>query len=293
VVGNHLSGAGNSGNRSGVQLHRRRIAKRIRSKARPIMMLEVRDLQISYRDQVVSSVPTLDLEPGQVLGIAGESGSGKSQTALALMGLTRYANGVVTGSMMLDGRELLSLSARQWRLVRGRDIAMILQSPRAALNPTMKLGALFSRTLRLHGMTKDQRGPRMVQALAEVVLDAEILDRYPHEISGGQAQRFAIALVAALRVKVLIADEPTSALDVTVQAEVIDVLRNLRDRHGTAIIFISHDLSVIGELADTVMVMRDGTVVEQGSADAIFNQPTQEYTRMLLAAIPVIGGRSR
>lgn len=257
------------------------------------MMLEVRDLQISYRDQVVSSVPTLDLEPGQVLGIAGESGSGKSQTALALMGLTRYANGVVTGSMMLDGRELLSLSARQWRLVRGRDIAMILQSPRAALNPTMKLGALFSRTLRLHGMTKDQRGPRMVQALAEVVLDAEILDRYPHEISGGQAQRFAIALVAALRVKVLIADEPTSALDVTVQAEVIDVLRNLRDRHGTAIIFISHDLSVIGELADTVMVMRDGTVVEQGSADAIFNQPTQEYTRMLLEAIPVIGGRSR
>jgi ABC-type dipeptide/oligopeptide/nickel transport system ATPase component len=170
---------------------------------------------------------------------------------------------------------------------------MILQSPRAALNPTMKLGALFSRTLRLHGMTKDQRGPRMVQALAEVVLDAEILDRYPHEISGGQAQRFAIALVAALRVKVLIADEPTSALDVTVQAEVIDVLRNLRDRHGTAIIFISHDLSVIGELADTVMVMRDGTVVEQGSADAIFNQPTQEYTSMLLAAIPVIGGRSR
>jgi ABC-type dipeptide/oligopeptide/nickel transport system ATPase component len=133
----------------------------------------------------------------------------------------------------------------------------------------------------------------MVQALAEVVLDAEILDRYPHEISGGQAQRFAIALVAALRVKVLIADEPTSALDVTVQAEVIDVLRNLRDRHGTAIIFISHDLSVIGELADTVMVMRDGTVVEQGSADAIFNQPTQEYTSMLLAAIPVIGGRSR
>ena len=167
---------------------------------------------------------------------------------------------------------------------------MILQSPRAALNPTISLGDLFGRTLKLHGVPRSERRRRMEQALAEVVLDAEILRRYPHEVSGGQAQRFAIALVAALRVDVLIADEPTSALDVTVQSEVIDVLRGLRERHGTAIIFISHDLAVIGELADQVMVMRAGAVVESGATAQILSAPAEQYTRDLLAAVPVIGG---
>ncbi|MSW42483.1 MAG: ATP-binding cassette domain-containing protein, partial [Actinobacteria bacterium] len=202
-------------------------------------MISVRDLRVCYGGTTVAHVPEFDLAAGQVLGIAGESGSGKSQTALALMGLTRYAGGTVSGSIMLGGVELSTLSNKQWRSVRGRQIAMILQSPRASLNPTMTLGALFGRTLKLHGVPRAERRPRMEQALAEVMLDPQILSRYPHQVSGGQAQRCAIALVGALRVDVLIADEPTSALDVTVQSEVIDVLRSLRERHGTAIVFIS------------------------------------------------------
>jgi len=252
------------------------------------MILQVRDLQVSYGKQVVAHIPELDLAEGSILGIAGESGSGKSQTALALMGLTRYSGGAVSGSIVLDGKDLTALSRRQWREVRGREIAMILQSPRAALNPTIKLGSLFERTLKLHGVARADRRERMQQALAEVVLDAEILGRYPHQVSGGQAQRFAIALVAALRVKVLIADEPTSALDVTVQSEVIEVLRGLRERHGTSIVFISHDLAVISELADDLMVMRNGAVVERGSAQGVLSAPTEEYTRDLIAAVPTI-----
>ncbi|MEI6374374.1 MAG: ABC transporter ATP-binding protein [Actinomycetes bacterium] len=252
-------------------------------------MISVRDLRVSYGGTVVAHVPGFDLATGQVLGIAGESGSGKSQTALALMGLTRYSGGTVTGSVKLDGVELSTLSSKQWRSVRGRKIAMIMQSPRAALNPTISLGTLFARTLKLHGVPRSERHARMEQALAEVMLDPQILTRYPHEVSGGQAQRFAIALVAALRVDVLIADEPTSALDVTVQSEVIDVLRNLRESHGTAIVFISHDLAVISELADRVMVMRGGEVVEQGLTEQILHEPAEQYTRDLVAAVPVIG----
>ena len=252
-------------------------------------MISVRDLRVSYGGTVVAHVPEFDLATGQVLGIAGESGAGKSQPALALMGLTRYSGGTVTGSVKLDGVELSTLSSKQWRSVRGRKIAMIMQSPRAALNPTISLGTLFARTLKLHGVPRSERHARMEQALAEVMLDPQILTRYPHEVSGGQAQRFAIALVAALRVDVLIADEPTSALDVTVQSEVIDVLRNLRESHGTAIVFISHDLAVISELADRVMVMRGGEVVEQGLTEQILHEPAEQYTRDLVAAVPVIG----
>jgi len=252
-------------------------------------MMRVRDLRVTYGSRVVARVPELDLEAGQVLGIAGESGSGKSQTALALMGLTKYSGGAVTGSIKLDDVELTALSDREWRGIRGRRIAMILQSPRAALNPTITLGELFRRTLKLHGVPKADRYEQMEQALGEVVLEPRILDRYAHEVSGGQAQRFAIALVAALRVDVLIADEPTSALDVTVQSEVVDILRGLRERHGTALVFISHDLAVIGELADEVMVMRDGEVVEHGPASRLLSAPSDEYTQALLEAVPVIG----
>lgn len=252
-------------------------------------MIQVRDLRIQYGDRVVAHVPELDLEPGTVTGIAGESGSGKSQTALALMGLSSYAGATVTGSITLDGVELTTKSPKQWRQIRGRRIAMIMQSPRAALNPTLKLGVLFSRTLRLHGVTRSEVGERMRSALDEVVLSGDILDRYPHQVSGGQAQRFAIALVSALRAEVVIADEPTSALDVTVQSEVIEVLRELRDRHGTAMLFISHDLAVISELADSVTVMRQGVVVEQGPTSEVLGSPREEYTRALLAAVPIIG----
>ncbi len=253
-------------------------------------MIQIRDLRVSYGATVVAHVPELEVAAGQVVGIAGESGSGKSQTALALMGLSRHAGATVTGSITLDGEELTTRSEAQWRQIRGRRIAMIMQSPRAALNPTLTLGTLFARTLKLHGVERSGRAERMRAALDEVVLSTDILDRYPHQVSGGQAQRFAIALVSALRAEVVIADEPTSALDVTVQSEVIDVLRGLRDRHGTALVFISHDLAVISELADSVTVMRAGEVVESGPTAVVLGSPREEYTKDLVAAVPVIGG---
>ncbi|HEX3930027.1 MAG TPA: ABC transporter ATP-binding protein [Nocardioides sp.] len=252
-------------------------------------MIRVRDLRVSYGGRVVAHVPELDLPARTVVGIAGESGSGKSQTALALMGLSEYAGARVTGSIALDGEELTTKSPSEWRRIRGRRMGMIMQSPRAALNPTMRLGAVFSRTLKLHGVGGGERASRMRSALDEVVLSPDILQRYPHQVSGGQAQRFAIALVSALRPDVIIADEPTSALDVTVQAEVIEVLRGLRDKHGTALLFISHDLAVISELADSVTVMRQGEVVESGPAGEVLRAPREPYTQALLAAVPVIG----
>ena len=166
---------------------------------------------------------------------------------------------------------------------------MIMQSPRGALNPTLKLGTLFGSTLKLHGIPRAERLPRMQAALGEVVLSPEILDRYPHQVSGGQAQRFSIALVLALQADVVIADEPTSALDVTVQAEVIEVLRGLRDRVGTTMLFISHDLAVISELADDVTIMRQGQVIESGPVADVLRNPHEEYTQELLAAVPKIG----
>ena len=254
-------------------------------------MIEIRDLQIHYGSRLVAQLPELDLKAGMVAGIAGESGSGKSQTALAIMGLSKYSGARVSGSIRLDGQELTTMSQRRMRAIRGRRIAMILQSPRAALNPTLTLGTLFTRTLKLHGIRRSEIADRIRTSLAEVVLGTEILERYPHQVSGGQAQRFAIALVSALRADVIIADEPTSALDVTVQSEVIEVLRKLKDLHGTSMLFISHDLAVISELADTVTVMRSGEVVESGPTSEVLVVPKHDYTKALLAAAPVIGGR--
>jgi peptide/nickel transport system ATP-binding protein len=251
-------------------------------------MIEIRELRVHYGDRVVVHVPELHLVQGSVTAIAGESGSGKSQTALAIMGLSKYGGARTTGSIALDGNELTTMSERQWRRVRGRRIAMIMQNPRAALNPTFTLGKFFAQTLRLHGVERAQTRSRMESALTEVVLSTDILDRYPHQVSGGQAQRFAIALVSALRADVVIADEPTSALDVTVQAEVMEVLRDLRDRHGTTMLFISHDLAVISEIADSVMIMRQGGVVESGATTDVLGAPREDYTKRLLAAVPVI-----
>ena len=254
-------------------------------------MIAVRDLEIAFGERTVARVPALDLPRGQVVGLAGESGSGKSMTALAITGLAGHVGARVRGSVQLDGQELVGLPERDLRRVRGRRIAMVMQSPRGALTPTQRLGRLFDRALRAHGVEAADRRDRMRAAVAEVRLDAGILRRYPHQVSGGQAQRFALALALALRADVLVADEPTSALDVTVQAEVVTLLRRLRDDHGTAVLFISHDLAVIGELAERIVVMRAGEVVEEGPARRVLASPEQDYTRELVAAVPVIGRR--
>jgi peptide/nickel transport system ATP-binding protein len=252
-------------------------------------VVAIRDLEIAFGDRVVASVPELDLCRGQVVGLAGESGSGKSMTAMALLGLAGHSGATVRGSIRLGDTELVGMAERDLRHVRGRRIALVMQSPRGALSPTQRLGQLFDRALRTHGVEAAERERRIRAAIAEVRLEADVLRRYPHEVSGGQAQRFAIALAVALRAEVLVADEPTSALDVTVQAEVVDLLRRVRDEHGTAVLFISHDLAVIGQLAERVVVMRAGAVVESGPARTVLSAPTQEYTRELVAAVPAIG----
>jgi ABC-type glutathione transport system ATPase component len=252
-------------------------------------MIEVRDLEVAFGANVVARVASLDLNAGEIVGLAGESGSGKSMTALAILGLTRSLGGDVRGSITLDGEQLLGQSEAGWRALRGRRIAMVMQSPRGSLNPTLKLGKFFERTLALHGVEGAEADARIRTALADVALEDTLLGRYPHQVSGGQAQRFAIALAVALRAEVLLADEPTSALDVTVQAQVVELLARLREEHGTAMLFISHDLAVIGRLADQVVVMRDGAVVEQGPAGRVLTAPTAEYTKALIDAVPVIG----
>ncbi|MGQ0668060.1 MAG: ABC transporter ATP-binding protein [Actinomycetota bacterium] len=251
--------------------------------------LGVRDLRISFGDRMVVDLERLDLLPGEILGLAGESGSGKSMTALAVAGLAWTMGARVEGSIVLDGEELVGRSEAELRKVRGSRIAMIFQSPLAALNPVRRVGDLFVRALRLHGATKEEAGERAERAMREVLLSPELLRRYPHELSGGQAQRVAIATALALRAEVLLADEPTSALDVTVQAEILETLRRLRDEDGMSVLFISHDLAVIAELCDRVAVMREGRIVEEGPPEEVLRRPRHDYTKELLAAVPKVG----
>lgn len=255
------------------------------------MSLEVRRLEILFGERRVVDLEALDVGREEIVGLVGESGSGKSMTALAVLGLAKLAGAQVRGSIRLDGAELVGLPERQLRRVRGERIAMIFQNPVSAFNPLFRVGDLFVRTLRLHGVARADARERASEALREVLLVPELLERYPQQLSGGQAQRVAIALALALRSEVLLADEPTSALDVTVQAEILELLRGLRDREQMAILFISHDLGAVAQLCDRVAVMRDGRIVESGAADAVLRNPQDEYTRQLIAAVPKLGER--
>ncbi|HKI91242.1 MAG TPA: ATP-binding cassette domain-containing protein [Gaiellaceae bacterium] len=251
-------------------------------------MIEARDLTVAFGGTVVARVPELEIRPGTIVGLAGESGSGKSMTALALLGLTRHLGATVTGSVKLDGEELTVLSERRLRHIRGRRVALVLQSPRAALNPTLRLRAFARRTLALHGVPRREADARLRSVADSVLLAPDVLERFPHQVSGGEAQRFAIALALALGAEYVLADEPTSALDVTVQAEVIALLRRVRDEHGVGMLLISHDLAVIDNLAERTIVMRVGDVVESGDTKTVLGSPSDPYTRELLAAVPTI-----
>ncbi|MCU1433084.1 MAG: transporter ATP-binding protein [Actinotalea sp.] len=232
-----------------------------------------------------------EVRSGEVLAIVGESGSGKTQSSMSLIGLLP-PNGRASGSAALLGRELLGLKHKQLSQVRGKDVAVIFQEPMTALNPVYTVGFQIIETLRTHF----DIGPKAARAraielltLVDIPSPATSVDKYPHQLSGGQRQRAMIAQALACDPKLLIADEPTTALDVTVQAEILKLLRDLRSRIDSGIILITHDMGVVADLADRVIVMKEGRIVEAGTADEIFNRPQHAYTQQLLAAVPHLG----
>ncbi len=241
----------------------------------------------SGRVRVVDGVSFV-VAAGTTLGIVGESGCGKSVTALSIMGLLPKPAGVVVAGRVLLGKDdLLALPAASLRAIRGRRIAMIFQEPMTALNPVQRIGKQLIEVLQIHGEPGNHVA-RAVELLTEVGIPAprSRLDDYPHQLSGGMRQRVLIAIALACRPDVLIADEPTTALDVTIQAQILELIEALQRQRGMAVIFITHDLGVIAEIADNVVVMYAGRVVEQGRVDALFARPLHPYTRGLLASIP-------
>jgi peptide/nickel transport system ATP-binding protein len=258
-------------------------------------LLEVNDLSIWFRTgaaerQVVSEL-NLSVAAGEVLGLVGESGSGKSVTALAILHLLDPA-ARVEGSIRFGGAELSSLPAEDMRKRRGKDIAMIFQEPMTALNPVMSIGEQVAEAIRAHQPRISRRLVRQkaLESLNAVAIPdpAARYRDYPHQFSGGQRQRILIAMAIANRPRLLIADEPTTALDVTVQAQILELLADLRRDFGLAMLFISHDLAVVSQVADRVMVMRQGLTLEAGSVAQIFRQPLHAYTRSLLGAVPTM-----
>jgi ABC-type glutathione transport system ATPase component len=252
------------------------------------MTLRIADLDIRFGTRQVVAMDELAVGRGEIVGLAGESGSGKSLTTLAVLGLAHTVGATVTGSIRLGDRELTGLSESQLRALRGRHIAAIFQSPSTAFSPVFRVGHVVLRALRQHGMSGSEASDRAAAAMRSVLLPPELLRRYPSQLSGGQLQRVAIALALALQAELLLADEPTSALDVTVQAEVLELLRGLRDSTGMSILFISHDLAVVAELCDRVAVMRAGAIVEQGATAQVLSDPRDPYTAELLASVPTM-----
>jgi peptide/nickel transport system ATP-binding protein len=253
------------------------------------MRLAIKNLQVRFGDRQVVGIDEFSLGEAEIVGLAGESGSGKSMTTLAILGLAHTVGATVSGSIRLDGTELTTLSQRQLRELRGRRIAAIFQSPAMAFSPVFRVGSVVLGALRLHGMSKPEAAGAARKAMRQVLLAPDLLDRYPAQLSGGQLQRVAIALALALRAEVLLADEPTSALDVTVQAEVLELLRGLREREGMSVLLISHDLAVAAELCDRVAIMQAGRIVEHGPASQVLSAPQHGYTAELLASVPRIG----
>ncbi|HET6186298.1 MAG TPA: ABC transporter ATP-binding protein [Trebonia sp.] len=261
-------------------------------------MLEVRDLHVQFRtdDGLVKAVDGLsfDLERGRTLGIVGESGSGKSVTSLAIMGLHRSSAGKgggteITGQIRLDGEDLVSSSAERVRQLRGSKMAMIFQDPLSALHPYYSVGAQISEAYRVHNKVSRQVArKRAIDLLGRVGIPQPTVrvDDYPHQFSGGMRQRAMIAMALSCDPELLIADEPTTALDVTVQAQILDLISDLQSEFGSAVIIITHDLGVVAELSDDILVMYAGRVAEYGSAADIFGRPDHPYTWGLLSSMP-------
>jgi peptide/nickel transport system ATP-binding protein len=263
-------------------------------------LLEVEDLRTSFvtRRGVVRAVDgvSLSLDRGRTLGIVGESGCGKSVTALSIIGLLPRPTGrIVGGRIVFDGQDVTRLSDRALEDLRGREIATIFQDPMTSLNPTVPVGVQLTETIRRHlGTPRKEARARALELLEEVQIPnaAARLDEYPHQFSGGMRQRVMIAIAISCRPRLLIADEPTTALDVTVQAQILDLLDELRREYDMAMILITHDMGVVAEVADDVAVMYAGQIVEQASALELFERPEHPYTEALLGALPQLEGEA-
>ena len=258
-------------------------------------ILEVKDFTVDFWVDGVwypaAVNMNFELHPGKVLAIVGESGSGKSTTALGLMSLLA-SNARMTGSVKVKDQEMLNAKAATLRKFRGKEVAYIFQEPMTALNPVYTIGFQVVETLRNHfDLGPSQARARAVElfTLVEIPNPEQSFDKYPHQLSGGQRQRAMIAQALACDPGLLVADEPTTALDVTVQAEILDLMRGLKDKLNSAILLITHDMGVVADMADHILVMKDGLTVESGSADQIFNKPQHPYTQQLLAAVPKLG----
>jgi len=256
-------------------------------------LLEIENLSVEFpsRSSVLHAVEgvSLSLDAGDVLGIVGESGSGKSVTMMALMGLVPYPGRVTASKMRFDGHDLLGLSTKERSRLTGKDVAMIFQEPTTSLNPCFSVGFQLAETLRVHlGMDSKAAKRRSIELLEQVGMsDPETrLKAYPHQLSGGMNQRVMIAMAIACNPKLLIADEPTTALDVTIQAQILDLLRSLQRERGMALVLITHNMGVVSDMAQRVAVMYAGQIMEQQPAQALFQRPRHPYTEALMAALP-------
>jgi peptide/nickel transport system ATP-binding protein len=259
-------------------------------------LLEVRGLRTSFytRAGVIRAVTGVDfsVSRNEVLGLVGESGCGKSVTSLSILRLISSPGRIEAGEVVFDGRDLLTLSAEEMRRIRGDRIAMIFQQPQSSLNPVMKVGRQIGEALAIHRGLDGRAGRRRSLELMEMVGIPDVARRYeayPHEMSGGMAQRVMIAIALACEPELLIADEPTTALDVTIQAQILDLMRTLKAETGAAIILITHDLGVVAEMCDRAAVMYAGEIVEQTDVRTLFSDPRHPYTRGLIGAVPVPG----
>ena len=254
-------------------------------------MLEIRDLHVTFRSTGKEAVRGVDLAmaPGQRLGLVGESGSGKTVTAMALSGLIERWNVEMSGQVLFDGRDLLTCSREELRKIQGREIGVVFQEPMTSLNPLMKVGRQVEEVLRIHtDLSAGERKKLALEAMTQVGLPdpEQTYEKYPHQMSGGQRQRAVIASAMVIHPKLLICDEPTTALDVTVQAQILELLRSVNRKFGVGILLISHDLSIIRKLCSDVAVMYRGRIVERGDTQTVFTHPQDEYTKRLIAAIP-------
>ncbi len=256
-------------------------------------LLKVTDLNIEFHDHIIPETVVYDfdltLNEGDIVGLVGESGSGKSMSALAIAGLLSRKDMQKRGQILFEGVDLLTCERSLLRNIQGNEISVIFQEPMTSLNPVKKIGWQVEESLRIHtNLTKEERYKRAIQMLEDVELDnpERVYEQYPHELSGGMRQRVMIAAAMICTPKILIADEPTTALDVTIQAQIVKLLKRMNREKKTAIIFISHDLSLIRQICERVLVMQGGYIVESGPTEEIFNHPKEEYTRKLIAAIP-------